>query len=115
MRWWRIGKVRSASKHLNLGLDGVMLLEDCAASQRIVGVAEPHFPVFPEFNGSSYARRYEILLRKLRLENLFNETALILTKKSAAAKGDYSEPAQDLSMHRFLASFAGHVAGIVAS
>lgn len=96
-------------------LGWLMLLEDCEGSQRPVGVAEPHFPVFPEFKDSSYARRYEILLRKLRLENLFNETALILTKESDATTGKYSEPASDLSMQRFLASFAGHIAGIIAS
>ncbi|MEO8034383.1 MAG: PaeR7I family type II restriction endonuclease [Acidobacteriota bacterium] len=96
-------------------LGWLMLLEDCADSQQAVGVAEPHFPVFPEFKDSSYAKRYEILLRKLRLENLFNETALILTKESQAKTGAYSEPATDLSMQRFLASFAGHIAGIIAS
>jgi hypothetical protein len=96
-------------------LGWLMLLEDCEASQRRVGVAEPHFPVFPEFKDSSYAKRYEILLRKLRLENLFNETALILTKESEAVTGAYREPALDLSMQRFLASFAGHIAGIIAS
>lgn len=95
-------------------LGWLMLLEDCDDSQQSVGVAEPHFPVFPEFKDSSYAKRYEILLRKLRLENLFNETALILTKESEAASGAYSEPAADLSMQRFLASFAGHIAGIIA-
>jgi hypothetical protein len=94
-------------------LGWLMLLEDCDASQRPVGVAEPHFKVFHEFKDSSYAKRYEILLRKLRLENLFNETALILSKESDAANGTYSEPAQDLSMPRFLASFAAHVAAAV--
>ncbi|MEA2236162.1 MAG: hypothetical protein QOC81_886 [Thermoanaerobaculia bacterium] len=96
-------------------LGWLMLLEDCNASQRPLGVSEPHFTVFPEFKDSSYSKRYEILLRKLRLENLFNETALILAKESEAARGGYSEPAQDLSTHRFLASFAGHIAGIIAS
>jgi hypothetical protein len=96
-------------------LGWLMLLEDCDASQTALGVKEPHFPVFPEFKDSSYSKRYEILLRKLRLESLFNETALILTKESHAAEGGYSEPAQDLSMQRFLASFAGHIAGIIAS
>ena len=96
-------------------LGWLMLLEDCDDSREVVAVKEPHFPVFPEFKDSSYAKRYEILLRKLRLENLFNETALILTMESEAATGEYSEPAADLSMQRFLASFAGHIAGIIAS
>jgi len=94
-------------------LGWLMLLEDCNASQRPVGVNEPHFEVFPEFKNSSYAKRYEILLRKLRLENLFNETALILSRERDAATGKYSEPTPDLSMQRFLASFAAHVAAAV--
>jgi len=93
----------------------LMLLEDCDGSQRAVGVAEPHFSVFPDFKNSSYAKRYEILLRKLRLENLFNETALILSKESEAATGAFSEPAEDLSMQRFLASLVGHVSAILSS
>jgi hypothetical protein len=96
-------------------LGWLMLLEDCSGSERPVVVKEPHFPVFAEFKGTSYAKRYEILLRKLRLENLFDETALILTKESEAATGNYSEPASDLSMQRFLGSLAGHIAGIIAS
>ncbi|HSW01839.1 MAG TPA: PaeR7I family type II restriction endonuclease [Sedimentisphaerales bacterium] len=44
------------------------MLEDCEASRRPVGVNEPHFPVFPEFKDSSYARRYELFCRKLILE-----------------------------------------------
>ena len=96
-------------------LGWLMLLEDCDASQRPVGVAEPHFKVFPEFKGSSYAKRYEIMLRKLRLENLFNETALILSKETNAATGAYSEPAHDLSMQRFLASFSAHIAAVIVS
>ena len=42
----------------------LMLLEDCAKSRTPVRhVAEPHFPVFAEFRGASYSKRYEILLR----------------------------------------------------
>jgi len=55
------------------------------------------------------------MLRKLRLGNLFNETALIMSKETHAATGAYSEPARDLSMQRFLASFAAHVAAVIAS
>ena len=40
-----------------------------------VGVNEPHFKVFPEFRGASYAKRYELLLRRLVLEKLFDGAA----------------------------------------
>lgn len=35
----------------------LMLLEDCPKSSAPLKVAEPHFPVFPEFRDASYAKR----------------------------------------------------------
>ena len=90
-------------------LGWVMLLEETRRSTESVGVLEPHFSVLPEFRDSSYAKRYEILLRKLRLEKLYSEAALLMTKESAGLAGEYTEPAADLSMKRFLAGLAGHV------
>lgn len=96
-------------------LGWLMLLEDCPGSRSSVGIKEPHFPTFPEFRGSSYALRYELLLRRLRTESLFSETALLLAPTTGAASGAYAEPADDLAIRRFLASLVGHVSGIVAS
>jgi hypothetical protein len=56
-----------------------MLLEDCPKSRKPVAVAEPHFPVFPELRGASYAKRYQIMLRKLVLEKLYDGTAFLNT------------------------------------
>lgn len=39
-------------------LGWIMLLEDCKASNSPVRDREPHFPVFPEFKGASYAQSY---------------------------------------------------------
>ena len=39
------------------------MLEDCPASRSSVRIKEPHFKVFPEFLGSSYAKRYELFCR----------------------------------------------------
>jgi len=89
-------------------LGWVMLLEDCEGSTGPVGVDEPHFPVFPEFRGSSYAQRYEFLLRKLVLQKLFDGSSLLMSTAKAGRRGDYREPASDLSMKKFLAGLAGH-------
>jgi hypothetical protein len=86
-----------------------MLLEDCPGSMEPVGVDEPHFPVFPEFNGSSYAKRYELLLRKLVLQKLLDGSALLMSSAEAGPRGDFTEPASDLSAKRFLAGLAGHI------
>src|SRR5712692_12106025 len=53
-------------------LGWVMLLEDCPRSAAAVKISEPHFKAFPEFEGASYAKRYELLLRRLVLEKHYN-------------------------------------------
>jgi len=96
-------------------LGWVMLLEDCPGSVTPVKPAEPHFPVFKEFRGASYAKRYELLARKLVLEKLYDATALLMATEAQGPRGEYTEPAADLSMRKFLVSLAGHVATYVAS
>lgn len=95
-------------------LGWVMLLEECNESITPVRVAEPHFEVFAEFHDSSYANRYELLLRKLLLERVYDGAALILATAEGGPSGRYSEPVKDLSMRRLLASLAGHVASYEA-
>jgi hypothetical protein len=92
-----------------------MLLEDCDGSARPVAVAEPHFSVFPEFRGASYCRRYELLLRKLVHEKLYDAAAFLTSTEKGGPRGNFTEPAEDLTMRRLLASFAGHVAGYLAA
>ncbi|MFZ0887914.1 MAG: PaeR7I family type II restriction endonuclease [Candidatus Binataceae bacterium] len=96
-------------------LGWVMLLEKCPESTAPLGVSEPHFPVFPEFKGASYAKRYELLLRKLILERDYDGAALLLTTAKRGVKGNCLEPAEDLSMKRLLAGLAGHVAAYEAA
>jgi hypothetical protein len=95
-------------------LGWVMLLEDCDESACAVKAKEPHFSVFPPFQDSSYAKRYEIMLRKLVLEKLYDAAALLMSTKTGGPCGKYSEPAEDLRMQRLLASLAGHAVGIAA-
>lgn len=82
----------------------VFLIEDCEGSRRPVKVQEPHFPVFSEFHGASYVRRYEILLTKLLRERLYNGVALLLSsQQDGEAKGAYSCPSAELSFENFAA------------
>lgn len=92
-----------------------MLLEECSESTTPVSVKEPHFKAFAEFQGSSYAMRYELLLRRLLLEKTYDSAALLLATEKGGPKGIYNEPAQDLTMKRLLAGLAGHVVTYVAS
>ena len=87
----------------------LMLLEDCDKSKTPVGVAEHHFPVRKEFKETSYSQRYELLLRKLVLEKKYDAAAFVMATQEEGISGKYSEPADDLSMKKFLASLAGHI------
>lgn len=95
-------------------LGWVMMLEDCPGSSAEVGVAEPHFNVFPEFRGTSYSDRYQILLRKLMLEKLYNAAAFITATDAGGPRGQYAEPAEDLTMRALLLALAGNIATHVA-
>jgi hypothetical protein len=77
------------------------MLEDCDASNRPVGVQEPHFKVFPEFIGASYLRRHELFCRKLVLERHYSSSAFITSDQHNGLNGIYKTPAEDLSMERF--------------
>jgi len=86
----------------------IFILEDCPASQRPVRPSEPHFPVFPEFKGASYARRYEILLMKLLRERLYDGASLILTPAKGGSRGEFSVPSKELSVKNFAAGLLAH-------
>lgn len=90
-------------------LGTLMLFEDCEASTTPVKVKEPHFKVFPEFRDASYTRRYELLLRKLVQERLYDSAVLLTATKETGPNGDYREPSRaDLGMRQFLAGLVGH-------
>jgi hypothetical protein len=86
------------------------MLEDCEASNRPVGVQEPHFKVFSEFVGASYMRRYELLCRRLVLERHYTAAAFISSSSLDGLKGEYKTGADDLSMERFARTLVAHVA-----
>jgi len=85
------------------------MLEDCDASVRPVRVKEPHFKVFPEFVGASYAKRYEIFCRKLVLERHYTSASFITSESETGLNGVYREPAKDLSFTIFLKSLVSHI------
>jgi len=88
----------------------MFLLENCPASVKTVGVKEPHFKVFPEFRDSSYAKRYELFCRRLVLEKHYDGSAFLMSNSMKGIKGDYSEPASDLTFQKFANSLVAHVA-----
>lgn len=91
-------------------LGWLVLLEDCPASRKAVTDKSPHFPVFPEFKGASYADRYNILCRKLMQEQLYTSAALVLSPRTGERSGAYTSLSELTSIGAFVATFAGHIA-----
>lgn len=80
------------------------LLQDCYESRNKGGrLYEPHFKVLPEFQNSTYCKRYETLCRKLVLERQYNSASFIMADQANAdEKENYTEPAPDLTASIFL-------------
>ena len=76
------------------------LLEDCAKVHTPVKNAEPYFKVDPVFKGASYAKRYELLCRRLVLERLYDSACLTLATHENPTK--IHHPANDLAFDRFV-------------
>jgi hypothetical protein len=94
---WTAYRDKAFNTDIKPWLGYLFLLEDCPRSQSPVSVQEPHFEVFPEFKTASYARRYELLCRKLVREDLYRMAAFLLSAAKTGARGAFSEPAPDLT------------------
>jgi hypothetical protein len=92
-----------------------MLVEDAPAS-RAPGqrLDTPHFDVFPEFKNASYLERYDILCRKLMVENLYSAATVITTPRDAGAVGTFGHISQLTSLKAFAAAFSGYCAAEAA-
>lgn len=97
------------------------MLEDRDNVKRAVSNKEPYFAVDPIFrgivknakgkndqhSGVPYAKRYEILCRRLVLERLYTSACFIMSTNSKPTS--ISQPADDLIFPRFVAALRGHV------
>ncbi len=88
----------------------LMLVEDCVSSRAPVRDLSPHFPVFKEFKGASYAERYNILCKKLAKEKLYTSASVIISPRTAVNTGEYSELSEMTSLKTFISILAGHAA-----
>lgn len=92
----------------------IILVEDCERSRSPVHAASPHFELLPEFDGASYAKRYELLCRKLVRERLYTSAALVLSSRESAPSGGYITAADDISLEEIATKFAANIAAISA-
>jgi len=97
-------------------LGWLMLLEECEKSTRPVRCAEPHFHVFPEFQGASYAQRYQILCERLVERQLYGGAALVLSPADKGLPaGAHRALSPATSLRNLFAEFAGRVAASASS
>lgn len=103
------------------------LLEDRDNVKAPVSNKEPYFTVDPVFRGKeksskkgnfkyegvSYSKRYELLCRRLVLERLYSCACFIMATNAAATR--ITQPADDLTFHRFVAALRGHVVSFLGS
>jgi hypothetical protein len=106
----------------------LFLLEDRDNVKRPVTNKEPYFPVDPEFRGNpgkrtnpgemryegvSYSKRYELLCRRLVLERLYSAACFLIATNERRTR--ITQPAEDLTFHRFAAALRGHAVGFIGS
>lgn len=88
----------------------LMLVEAADGSRAPVRDTSPHFKVFPEFQGASYIKRYDVLCQRLVQEQLYSAACVITSERSAVATGAYESVSELTSLKTFVAGLAGHIA-----
>jgi type II restriction enzyme len=81
-----------------------MLLEDNDASNNQVVPRRPVWAADPAFDGSSYAKRYEVFFDRMVRERLLDAACLVLARKS---DGEVRFPSDTLSFQSFAAAIYG--------
>jgi hypothetical protein len=92
----------------------LMLVEDAPKSRSPIKDKSPHFPIFEEFKGASYLKRYDLLCQKLVQEQLYTTASVIASPKSGSQTGEFVEMSPMTGLKTFVTSFAGHIAAEAA-
>lgn len=111
---WTAYREGAFGKHPRPFVGWLIMVEDAPESRRPVTNSSPHFPVFPEFNGTSYLERYDILCQKLAQEQLYSAASVITSARSAEMTGDHADLSGMTSLKTFVTSLAGHIAAEAA-
>ncbi|MFO7324608.1 MAG: PaeR7I family type II restriction endonuclease [Pseudomonadota bacterium] len=111
---WTAYRENAFGKHPKPFLGWLMHVEDAEESRAPVRDRTPHFRIFPEFEGASYIKRYDLLCQRLVQEQLYSAACVVASSKSAAATGEYREVSDLTSLKTFVTGFAGHIASEAA-
>lgn len=92
----------------------LMMLEDHPKSTGNSKIKNlPHYPMRKEFQGVSYARRYEIFCERLIRERLYDAACFIMSSATDGLNGEYSEPSEELSFRNFAVSLSARASAFV--
>lgn len=92
----------------------LMMVEDAPGSRRPVTDRSPHFPVFKEFQGASYLKRYDVLCQRLIQERLYEAASVITSPRTASTTGAFNEISELTGLKTFITTLAGFVAAEAA-
>ncbi len=81
----------------------LFLLEDHPDTQSPVELLTRDFDVFPDFRGSSYAKRHQLLFSKLRWKNRLAAGCLLVSPRGNT--GTYTQPHEGLTWENFFTEF----------
>lgn len=95
-------------------LGWLILVEDASGSRSEVRAASPHFPVFKEFENTSYLNRYHHLCKRLMLEGLYTAAAIIASPKESFRAQSFSDLSPSTGLKQFVVALAAHVAAETA-
>lgn len=111
---WTAYREGGFGKHPRPFIGWLMMVEDAPESRRPVNDRSPHFPIFPEFQGASYLKRYDVLCQRLIQEQLYTMASVIASPRTAAQSGAYEALSDMTSLKTFVTTFAGHIAAEAA-
>lgn len=111
---WKAYREEAFGKITRPFVGWLTMIENCTGSRSPVRDSSPHFPVLAEFNGASYADRYNVLCQKLVQEQLYTAASVLLSPRASVDTGDYSELSDMTGLKTFIATLAGHVAAEAA-
>ncbi len=111
---WTAYREGAFGKHPRPFVGWLMMVEDAPQSRRPVSDRSPHFPVFKEFQGASYLKRYDILCQRLIQENLYGAATVLASPREAVSDGKFSELSELTGLKVFITTLAGHIAAEAA-
>lgn len=112
--FWTAYREEAFGKQLRPFVGWLMMVEDAPESRTPVRDRSRHFPVFREFQGASYLKRYNILCQRLVQEQLYTTASIITSPRTAAQTGEYVHLSDMTSLKTFVTELAGHVAAEAA-